>query len=117
MKKRRELKTREEALMNFLWKKAEPMTPNEMASELSEEGWSNVTVYKIVQALSEELYEDGIRINAINPERTATPMREKAFGQEPEDTLLKPEKVADTTLRVLLSSLTGEVIDVRRKDN
>ena len=56
MKKRRELKTREEALMNFLWKKAEPMTPNEMASELSEEGWSNVTVYKIVQALSEEGY-------------------------------------------------------------
>ncbi|MBQ8489731.1 MAG: BlaI/MecI/CopY family transcriptional regulator [Pseudobutyrivibrio sp.] len=56
MEKRRELKPREEALMNFLWEKKEPMTPNEMASELQKDGWSNVTVYKIVQALSEENY-------------------------------------------------------------
>lgn len=73
-------------------------------------------IVNLVQALSEEIYEDGIKINAINPERTATPMREKAFGEEPEETLLKPEKVAETTLRVLLSDLTGEVFDVRRKE-
>ena len=74
-------------------------------------------IVNLVQALSEELYDDGIKINAISPERTATPMREKAFGEEPVETLLKPEKVAETTLRVLLSNLTGEVFDVRRKEN
>ena len=72
-------------------------------------------IVNLVQALSEEFYEDNIKINAISPERTQTPMREKAFGKEPEESLLKPEQVAETTLRVLLSELTGQVFDVRRK--
>ena len=71
-------------------------------------------VVNLTQALAEELYNDGIRINVINPERTATPMRTKAFGEEPADSLLNPEKVADVSLKALLSNLTGQVIDVRR---
>ena len=67
-----------------------------------------------MQALAEELINDNIRINAINPERTATPMRLKAFGKEPDDSLLSPQKVAETTLKTLLSGLTGQVIDVRK---
>lgn len=42
-------------------------------------------------------------------------MRFSNFGKEPEETLLKPEKVAEATLNTLLSDYTGQVIDVRRK--
>ena len=72
-------------------------------------------IVNLSQALAEELVSDRIRINVINPERTATPMRTKAFGQEPEGSLLKPEIVAEVSLKTLLSDLTGQVIDVRRK--
>ena len=72
-------------------------------------------IVNLVQALSEELISDGIRINSINPERTATQMRFKAFGKEPEGTLLEVEKVAEASLKTLLSDLTGQVIDVRRE--
>ncbi len=75
---------------------------------------AKAAIVNLVQALSEELYADGIRINSINPERTATQMRFNAFGREPADTLLKAEKVAEASLKTLLSDLTGQVIDVRR---
>ena len=39
----------------------------------------------------------------------------KAFGEEPADTLLESEAVARTSLDVLVSDLTGHVIDVRRE--
>ena len=68
-----------------------------------------------MQALAEELRDYGVRVNAINPQRTATPMRFKAFGKEPPETLLSPEEVAEATLKVLLSNLTGGVIDVRKR--
>jgi 2-C-methyl-D-erythritol 4-phosphate cytidylyltransferase len=69
----------------------------------------------LTQALADEWAGDGVRVNCINPERTATPMRTKAFGQEPADTLLESEAVARTSLDVLVSDLTGHVIDVRRE--
>ena len=56
-----------------------------------------------------------VMIDVINPERTATPMRYKSFGKEPEGSLLAPEKVAEACLNTLLSDYTGQVIDVRRK--
>lgn len=71
-------------------------------------------IVNLVQALSEEWLDQGIRINCINPERTKTPMRIKNFGIEPDESLLSPEKVALVSLKVLLSSMTGEVVDVRR---
>jgi 2-C-methyl-D-erythritol 4-phosphate cytidylyltransferase len=43
-------------------------------------------------------------------------MRTKAFGQEPAGSLLSSEAVARTSLDVLLSDLTGHVIDVRQQD-
>ncbi|WP_243742557.1 bifunctional cytidylyltransferase/SDR family oxidoreductase [Actinorugispora endophytica] len=70
----------------------------------------------LTQALADEWASDGVRINCINPERTQTPMRTKAFGDEPANSLLSAEKVARTSLDVLLSDLTGHVIDVRRED-
>ena len=71
-------------------------------------------IVNLVQALAEELACDDIRVNVINPERCATPMRFKAFGKEPEGSLLQPEKVAEASLKTLLSDLTGQVIDVKR---
>lgn len=71
-------------------------------------------IVNLSQALAEELACDDIRVNVINPERTATPMRTKAFGAEPEDSLLKPELVAEASLKTFISDLTGQVIDVRR---
>ena len=72
-------------------------------------------IVNLAQALAEELACDNIRVNVINPERCATPMRFKAFGKEPEGSLLQPEKVAEASLKTMLSNLTGQVIDVRRE--
>lgn len=41
-------------------------------------------------------------------------MRIKNFGNEPEDSLLSASKVAYVSLNVLLSAMSGEVIDVKR---
>ena len=45
------LTRRQEALMNFLWEIDTPLTANEMAGKLKDEGWSAVTLFKTVQAL------------------------------------------------------------------
>lgn len=75
---------------------------------------TKAAIVNLAQALAEELTNDGIRVNVINPERCATPMRTKAFGKEPPESLLQPEKVAEASLKTFLSNLTGQVIDVRR---
>ncbi|MEU4640470.1 bifunctional cytidylyltransferase/SDR family oxidoreductase [Micromonospora sp. NPDC023814] len=75
---------------------------------------TKAALVNLTQALSDEWAEFGVRVNCINPERTATPMRTKAFGEEPEHTLLAAETVAQASLDVLISDLTGQVIDVRR---
>ncbi|MDF6018118.1 bifunctional cytidylyltransferase/SDR family oxidoreductase [Streptomyces sp. JH34] len=77
---------------------------------------TKAAMVNLTQALSDEWAEDGIRVNCVNPERTATPMRTKAFGQEPGGSLLTSETVARSSLDVLLSALTGHVIDVRQQD-
>lgn len=76
---------------------------------------SKAAIVNLVQALSEEWYDCGIRINCINPERTKTPMRTRNFGMEPEDSLLKSSVVAAVSINSLFSSMTGEVIDVKKK--
>ena len=76
---------------------------------------SKAAIVNFVQALSEEWQDSGIRINCINPERTKTPMRERNFGIEPEDTLLKSSVVASVSVNTIFSSLTGEVVDVKKK--
>lgn len=76
---------------------------------------SKAAVVNLTQALAEEWAPDAIRVNCVNPERTATPMRVKAFGREPEGSLLKAEHVARRALDILLSDATGQVFDVRRE--
>jgi NAD(P)-dependent dehydrogenase (short-subunit alcohol dehydrogenase family) len=75
---------------------------------------TKAAVVNLTQALADEWGADGISVNVINPERTRTPMRLQAFGEEPADSLLESSVVASTALDVLVSSLTGQVIDVRR---
>lgn len=70
----------------------------------------------LTQALADEWSQDGIRVNCVNPERTATPMRTKAFGDEPSDELLDSTSVARTSIDVLITQTTGHVIDVRKLD-
>lgn len=78
---------------------------------------SKAALVNLTQALSEEFYNDEIRVNIINPERTNTPMRWNNFGFEPKETLLSPDVVAEITLKVSLSNITGQIIDVRRKND
>jgi 2-C-methyl-D-erythritol 4-phosphate cytidylyltransferase len=75
---------------------------------------TKAAVVNLVQALAQEYLAFGVRINAINPERTATPMRTENFGNEAAGELLDADTVARATLSAMLSDATGEVIDVRR---
>ena len=75
---------------------------------------TKAAVVNLTQALADEWSGDGILVNCINPERTATPMRTKAFGEERPGSLLTAGAVAQASLDVLLSEQTGSVIDVRR---
>ncbi|WP_241993676.1 SDR family oxidoreductase [Helicobacter sp. MIT 05-5293] len=75
---------------------------------------TKAAITNLGQALAEELSNENIRVNIINPARTATPMRTSNFGKEPVESLLDPDIVAQTTLYALLSDLSGQVIDVRK---
>lgn len=77
---------------------------------------AKAAVVNLTQALADEWAADGVRVNCINPERTATPMRTKAFGEEPRDSLLESTAVARSSLDVLVSDQTGHVIDLRKAD-
>ena len=77
---------------------------------------TKAAIVNFMQAIAQEWEHDGIAVNCINPERTKTPMRIRNFGIEPADTLLKPEDVAEATVKVLLSDFTGQVIDVKREN-
>lgn len=70
-------------------------------------------VVNLTQALADEWAEHGVRVNCINPQRTRTPMRTNAFGQEPPKTLLDPADVAAVSLKVLEADVTGQIVDVR----
>ncbi|MDR0626730.1 MAG: SDR family NAD(P)-dependent oxidoreductase, partial [Bifidobacteriaceae bacterium] len=75
---------------------------------------SKAAVVNLTQALSEEWATDGIKVIVVNPERTETPMRLNAFGDEPAGSLLSAEQVAEASLDTITSDLTGIVVDVRR---
>lgn len=84
-------------------------------------GRMNYTIYSstkcatvnFVQAIAEEWIPFGIKVNCINPERTRTPMRIKNFGVEDASTLLKSEVVAEVSAKVIVSQMTGQVVDVK----
>ncbi len=75
---------------------------------------SKAAIVNLVQALSQEW--ENVKINCINPERTATPMRTKNFGREPIGTLLSSEEVAIASINTMFSSFSGQVIDVKMEN-
>ncbi len=77
---------------------------------------SKAALVNMTQGLSEEWADEGIRVNAVSPERTDTPMRRRAFPGESPEGLLGSDAVAIATLRLIGSELTGQVLDVRRHD-
>jgi ribitol-5-phosphate 2-dehydrogenase (NADP+) / D-ribitol-5-phosphate cytidylyltransferase len=77
---------------------------------------AKAAVVNLTQALADEWGETGVRVNCVNPERTGTPMRTKAFADEPPDSLLESAWVARASLDVLLSDGTGHVVDLRKHD-
>jgi 2-C-methyl-D-erythritol 4-phosphate cytidylyltransferase len=77
---------------------------------------SKAAVVNMAQGLAEEWAGDAIRVNAVSPERTDTPMRRRAFPGESREGLLGAQEVAIATIRLLCSDLTGQVLDVRRQD-
>lgn len=84
-------------------------------------GRSNYSIYSstkaavvnFTQALAEEWIPHSIRVNVINPERTATPMRVANFGNEPEATLLSSQEVAEFTLSAMSFGHTGQVFSIK----
>lgn len=77
---------------------------------------SKAAIVNLAQGLAEEWAEDGIRVNAVSPERTDTPMRRKAFPDETRTGMLTTPEVATATLRLIASGLTGQVFDIKRHD-
>ena len=75
---------------------------------------SKAAVVNLTQALADEWSETGIRVNCINPERARTPMRVRAFGSEPPESLLDPEDVARRALSVLIGNSSGIIYDIVR---
>ncbi|EJD0100583.1 bifunctional cytidylyltransferase/SDR family oxidoreductase, partial [Escherichia coli] len=73
---------------------------------------SKAAIVNFTQAIAEEWSSENIKVNCINPERTATPMRTINFGIEPAELLLDPRDVALTSLKVLGADSTGLIIDV-----
>jgi len=78
---------------------------------------SKAAVVNLAHGLADEWADDGIRVNAISPERTDTPMRRRAFPNESPVGLLSMQEVAVATLRLIQSDLTNQVLDVRRLDS
>lgn len=74
---------------------------------------TKAAVVNFTQALAEEWQPHGIKVNVINPERTATPMRTANFGNEPADTLLSSKEVAEFTLSAMSFEHTGQVFSIK----
>ncbi len=73
---------------------------------------SKAALVNFSQALAEELSDFNIKVNVVSPSRVKTPLRYKNFGKEDPSTLLKPDRVADVIIKVLVSDITGSVFDI-----
>ncbi|RYG98452.1 MAG: SDR family NAD(P)-dependent oxidoreductase, partial [Alphaproteobacteria bacterium] len=76
---------------------------------------SKAAIVNLTQALADEWDGADVKVNCVNPDRTATPMRTRAFGHEPQDQLLDAQTVALDALSVLVGETTGCIFDVERR--
>jgi len=85
-------------------------------------GWAAYCAAKsglhgLARALADEGVSVGIRVNTVCPGGTRTELRAQIFGDEPPETLLTPEQVADTVLFLLseqAADIRGAELDLRR---
>jgi ribitol-5-phosphate 2-dehydrogenase (NADP+) / D-ribitol-5-phosphate cytidylyltransferase len=73
---------------------------------------SKAAAVNFAQAISEEWYNDKIRVNVMNPGRTETPLWVRAFGNESANNLLDPRKVAEECLKILSTTATGQIFQI-----
>lgn len=71
-------------------------------------------IVNMTQALSEEWAPKNVRVNAVCPQRTDTPMRRQAFGTEDPSSLLTAKEVAQQTLTLIQSNTSGQIIDIKK---
>ena len=71
-------------------------------------------IVNLVQGLSEEWIKDEIKVNAICPDRTDTPLRKKVFKDDKKN-LLDPGDVAKKTLFLLKNKITGQVYKIKNE--
>ena len=76
---------------------------------------SKAAAVNFAQAISEEWYNDEIRVNVLNPGRTETPLWVRAFGNESNNNLLDPKKVAEECLKILCTEATGQIFQLELK--
>ncbi|MHA1517146.1 MAG: SDR family NAD(P)-dependent oxidoreductase [Alphaproteobacteria bacterium] len=81
--------------------------------------WAPYSVSKagletLAKTYANETVDSDIRVNLVDPGATATAMRAEAFPGEDQDTLKKPEVVAEAILRLALPDFTetGEIVAV-----
>ncbi|GII33195.1 bifunctional cytidylyltransferase/SDR family oxidoreductase [Planotetraspora mira] len=70
-------------------------------------------VVNLAEALADEWAPKGVRVNCLNPERAVTSTPVVPSADSGAAGTIPPEAVARTSLDVLLSDLTGQVVDIR----
>lgn len=73
---------------------------------------SKAAIVNFCQSVAEEWQASGIRLNCLIPERTGTPLRKKAFGPEPAETLLEAKEIAASIIRLLNSPYNGAIFEI-----
>lgn len=73
---------------------------------------SKAALVNFCQALAEELTDDNIKVNILNPSRANTPLRNRVFGAEDPKSLLNPKKVATRIYDIIFTDTTGSVFDI-----
>lgn len=110
-KKKESLNKREEELMNYLWEIKKPMTTNEMAKQLQSEGWTNITLCRTVQSLTDQGY-----LEVAGLEKSA-----KTYARKLIPSLSKEEYYSSVLMNRginanSLADLTAALIGVSRKN-
>ncbi len=74
---------------------------------------SKAALNNLTQSLAEEFLDYGICVNCINPPRTDTPMRHRAFPGENRELLADPNQVAEDILRYCSGPETGHIVNLK----
>jgi len=111
LKKKDILNKREEELMNYLWEIKKPLTASEMAKQLESDGWTNITLCRTMQSLSDNGYLDvaGLEKTTKTYARKLVPSLTK---EEYYSSVLRNRGINENSL----ADLTAALIGVSRKN-